>query len=146
MLPFSFSRDTSLIIVRMRKIRIYRLRQVPQVSRLDIHPAHTGEVVDQTLACLEAEDTRRHADGVVQRRVPRNNMLVVDGHRTIRRHVDGHQVGDTTNAMTQLNSAFQESLGIDLTALLQGAIAGHAAGTAIAKSDDVPDEQVPDEQ
>lgn len=55
-------------------------------------------------------------------------------------------VGDTTNAMTQLNSAFQESLGIDLTALLQGAIAGHAAGTAIAKSDDVPDEQVPDEQ
>lgn len=55
-------------------------------------------------------------------------------------------VGDTTNAMTQLNSAFQESLGIDLTALLQGAIAGHAAGTAIAKSDDAPDEQVPDEQ
>lgn len=55
-------------------------------------------------------------------------------------------VGDTTNAMTQLNSAFQESLGIDLTALLQGAIAGHAAGTAIAKSDDVPDEQTPDEQ
>lgn len=55
-------------------------------------------------------------------------------------------VGDTTNAMTQLNSAFQESLGIDLTALLQGAIAGHAAGTAIAKSDDVPDEQAPDEQ
>lgn len=55
-------------------------------------------------------------------------------------------VGDTTNAMTQLNSAFQESLGIDLTALLQGAIAGHAAGTAIAKSDDVPDEQVPDKQ
>lgn len=55
-------------------------------------------------------------------------------------------VGDTTNAMTQLNSAFQESLGIDLTALLQGAIAGHAAGTAIAKSDDVPDEQVTDEQ
>lgn len=48
-------------------------------------------------------------------------------------------VGDTTNAMTQFNSAFQESLGIDLTALLQGAIAGHAAGTAIAKSDDVPD-------
>ena len=55
-------------------------------------------------------------------------------------------VGDTTNAMTQLNSAFQESLGIDLTALLQGAIAGHAAGTAIAKSDDAPDEQVSDEQ
>lgn len=55
-------------------------------------------------------------------------------------------VGDTTNAMTQLNSAFQESLGIDLTALLQGAIAGHAAGTAIAKSDDAPDEQVTDEQ
>lgn len=55
-------------------------------------------------------------------------------------------VGDTTNAMTQLNSAFQESLGIDLTALLQGAIAGHAAGTAIAKSDDAPNEQVPDEQ
>lgn len=55
-------------------------------------------------------------------------------------------VGDTTNAMTQLNSAFQESLGIDLTALLQGAIAGHAAGTAIAKSDDVSDEQAPDEQ
>lgn len=55
-------------------------------------------------------------------------------------------VGDTTNAMTQLNSAFQESLGIDLTALLQGTIAGHAAGTAIAKSDDVPDEQVTDEQ
>lgn len=55
-------------------------------------------------------------------------------------------VGDTTNAMTQLNSAFQESLGIDLTALLQGAIAGHAAGTAIAKSDDVPDEPVTDEQ
>lgn len=55
-------------------------------------------------------------------------------------------VGDTTNAMTQLNSAFQESLGIDLTALLQGAIAGHAAGTAIAKSDDVPDEQASDEQ
>lgn len=55
-------------------------------------------------------------------------------------------VGDTTNAMTQLNSAFQESLGIDLTALLQGAIAGHAAGTAIAKSDDVTDEQTPDEQ
>lgn len=55
-------------------------------------------------------------------------------------------VGDTTNAMTQLNSAFQESLGIDLTALLQGAIAGHAAGTAIAKSDDVPDAQAPDEQ
>lgn len=55
-------------------------------------------------------------------------------------------VGDTTNAMTQLNSAFQESLGIDLTALLQGAIAGHAAGTAIAKSDNAPDEQVPDEQ
>lgn len=55
-------------------------------------------------------------------------------------------VGDTTNAMTQLNSAFQESLGIDLTSLLQGAIAGHAAGTAIAKSDDAPDEQVPDEQ
>lgn len=55
-------------------------------------------------------------------------------------------VGDTTNAMTQLNSAFQESLGIDLTALLQGAIAGHAAGTAIAKSDDAPDEQAPDEQ
>lgn len=55
-------------------------------------------------------------------------------------------VGDTTNAMTQLNSAFQESLGIDLTALLQGAIAGHAAGTAIAKNDDVSDEQVPDEQ
>lgn len=55
-------------------------------------------------------------------------------------------VGDTTNAMTQLNSAFQESLGIDLTALLQGAIAGHAAGTAIAKSDDAPDEQVPNEQ
>lgn len=55
-------------------------------------------------------------------------------------------VGDTTNAMTQLNSAFQESLGIDLTALLQGAIAGHAAGTAIAKNDDVPDEQTPDEQ
>lgn len=55
-------------------------------------------------------------------------------------------VGDTTNAMTQLNSAFQESLGIDLTALLQGAIAGHAAGTAIAKSDDAPDAQAPDEQ
>lgn len=55
-------------------------------------------------------------------------------------------VGDTTNAMTQLNSAFQESLGIDLTALLQGAIAGHAAGTAIAKSDDAPDEQVSDKQ
>lgn len=55
-------------------------------------------------------------------------------------------VGDTTNAMTQLNSAFQESLGIDLTALLQGAIAGHAAGTAIAKSDDAPDGQVSDEQ
>lgn len=55
-------------------------------------------------------------------------------------------VGDTTNAMTQLNSAFQESLGIDLTALLQGAIAGHAAGTAIVKSDDAPDEQVSDEQ
>lgn len=55
-------------------------------------------------------------------------------------------VGDTTNAMTQLNSAFQESLGIDLTALLQGAIAGHAAGIAIAKSDDAPDEQVSDEQ
>ena len=55
-------------------------------------------------------------------------------------------VGDTTNAMTQLNSAFQESLGIDLTALLQGAIAGHAAGTAIAKSNDVSDEQAPDEQ
>lgn len=55
-------------------------------------------------------------------------------------------VGDTTNAMTQLNSAFQESLGIDLTALLQGAIAGHAAGTAIAKSDDAPDEQVTNEQ
>lgn len=55
-------------------------------------------------------------------------------------------VGDTTNAMTQLNSAFQESLGIDLTALLQGAIAGHAAGTAIAKSDDVSDKRVPDEQ
>lgn len=55
-------------------------------------------------------------------------------------------VGDTTNAMTQLNSAFQESLGIDLTALLQGAIAGHAAGTAIAKGDDAPDEQVTNEQ
>ena len=54
-------------------------------------------------------------------------------------------VGDTTNAMTQLNSAFQESLGIDLTALLQGAIAGHAAGTAIAQSDDAPDD-APDEQ
>lgn len=48
-------------------------------------------------------------------------------------------VGDTTNAMTQLNSAFQESLGIDLTALLQGAIAGHAAGAAIAQSDDDTD-------
>lgn len=54
-------------------------------------------------------------------------------------------VGDTTNAMTQLNSAFQESLGIDLTALLQGAIAGHAAGAAIAQSDDAPDD-VSDEQ
>lgn len=41
-------------------------------------------------------------------------------------------VGDTTSAISQMDHAFRDTLGIDLSALLQGAVAGHAAGKALA--------------
>ncbi len=43
-------------------------------------------------------------------------------------------VGDTTNAVSQLNEAFGKTLGIDLSDLAQGAVTGAAAGRAMSVS------------
>lgn len=45
-------------------------------------------------------------------------------------------VGDTTTAMSQMDAAFRQALGINLSDLIQGAVTGHAAGKAIADASD----------
>lgn len=48
-------------------------------------------------------------------------------------------VGDTTNTLDQIQNALGESLGLDLKSMLNAAVAGGAAGHALAKSGEVAD-------
>lgn len=48
-------------------------------------------------------------------------------------------VGDTTNTFSQLNDAFAQTLGINLSDILKGAVTGSTAGKAIAKNMDTDD-------
>lgn len=42
-------------------------------------------------------------------------------------------VGDTVNSVSQLSEGLSQSLGIDLKALLNSMVAGHAAGSALSE-------------
>lgn len=56
-------------------------------------------------------------------------------------------VGDTVGTVSQISEGLSQSLGIDLKALLNSAVAGHAAGEAVAKAaapkTDAPKTQTP---